>query len=26
VGPLCHRLFIGNPMPDLAIPAPIQTN
>jgi radical SAM superfamily enzyme YgiQ (UPF0313 family) len=25
VGPLCHRLFIGNPMPDLAIPAPIQT-
>jgi radical SAM superfamily enzyme YgiQ (UPF0313 family) len=26
VGPLCRRLFIASPMPDLAIPEPIQTS
>jgi hypothetical protein len=26
MGMLCRRLFLGNPMPDLAVPAPIQTS
>ena len=26
MGMLCRRLFLGHPMPDLAVPAPIQTS